>query len=74
MVRFLDVTAISLWPLSVSVTVSFNVSRHVAPAAPVHDSRTLALEPDTFTDDAFAWPMSAAAARPGAGAEAVVSV
>ena len=67
------VTATNLWPLSTSVTVILSASRHVAPAGPVHDTRTLALEPDTFAADTFAWPTKVPG--PGAGGvEAVVSV
>ena len=60
------VTAISLRPRNFSVTVIRNVSLQVAPAAPVHDTRTNAAVPLTLAWPTDVWPL------PGGG-DAVVN-
>src|SRR6516165_3561947 len=69
-----DVTEISLWPLSVSVTVSLSVRLHFAPTSPAHETRTLAVVPDTFAGPADAFPSASLDGGGGGGVDAVVSV
>ena len=58
-------TASSLWPRSVSWTLSVSVSRQLAGDWPVHDTRTLAVLPDTLAWAADAWPLTRRRRRVG---------